>query len=203
MKKRFAILGVLGCLASSGVAAAADPLGADVETLSRELRERARYGVISELESLIRRGADVNAPAAYGETALFYAIQFGRVKAANRLLELGANPNLVDDTDRSPLLKAAEDCNWRVVEQLLKKGAKINHKDFYGRTALINAAEGGCVRAVAVLLTQGRGKIQIDAMDANYRTAYEYARHPWILWMIEKAREGAAVPQEGQPPALY
>jgi ankyrin repeat protein len=181
--------------------ARASTLEADIEALNAELRNGARVGMpVSRVDRLVRQGADVNAPAPYGETALYYAIQFGRVKVALRLLELGADPNSVDDVDRTPLLKAAEDCDWRLVKALLKAGARVNHQDHAGRTALINAAEGGCVRATAVILTLARGKVRIDQMDGNYRTALEYARHPWIQQMLEVSGGGHATPNEAVNP---
>ncbi|MEK6705290.1 MAG: ankyrin repeat domain-containing protein [Bdellovibrionota bacterium] len=157
------------------------------EFLNQMLRHEAKYGRISRIESLIQQGADVNGRAEYGETALYYSILFGRVKASLRLIELGADPNTTDDMDRTPLLKAADDCNYRIVEALLKVGANANHADYYGRTPLINAVESNCVRAVAVILSNAKGNVDLDAHDNSYRTATDYARHPWIEKMLEIA----------------
>ena len=98
------------------------------------------FGGYTAIERLTE-GANINGKAPHGESALEYAIRFGRYGAALRLIQLGANPNAEDDSGLSPLLRSASDCNGsRVVEALLRAGANVNHHDLYGRTALINAA---------------------------------------------------------------
>ncbi|MGK5085597.1 ankyrin repeat domain-containing protein, partial [Bdellovibrionota bacterium FG-1] len=142
----------LNTLVFAGAILAAES-SVDQESLNKSLRQEAMGGVIPRIEQLIRRGANINGQAAHGETALEYAIWFGRWGAALKLIELGANPNLADDSGRTPLLRAAGECNAsRVVEALLRAGAKVNHYDLYGKTALINAARADCARTVAVML---------------------------------------------------
>ena len=131
----------------------------DQEALNQSLRQEALSGVIPRIERLIRQGANINGKAPHGESALEYAIRFGRYGAALRLIQLGANPNAEDDSGLSPLLRSASDCNGsRVVEALLRAGANVNHHDLYGRTALINAAHADCVRTIAVILLKQRRK---------------------------------------------
>jgi ankyrin repeat protein len=159
------------------------------ETLNQELRQAAIVGVIPRIERLIQSGADINAQAPHGETALDYAIRFGRDSAALRLLGLGADPDATDDSGVSPLLRAAGQCNAsHVVEALLKAGADVNHRDGCGRTALMNAAQFNCTRSAAVLLLKAKDRIDLDARNDSFETASDLARQDSILQMIELAR---------------
>jgi hypothetical protein len=161
----------------------------DQEALNRDLREEAMSGVISHIEHLIHEGADINSKAPHGESALEYAIRFGRYGAALRLIQLGANPNSEDDSGLSPLLRAASECTAsRVVEALLRAGAEVNHHDLYGRTALINAVHGDCVRSVAIMLLRTKDDVEIDAQDDERETASDLSRGGLVLEMLDLAR---------------
>jgi ankyrin repeat protein len=161
----------------------------DQETLDRSLRQEAIAGVIPRIEELIRAGADINSKAPHGESALEYAIRFGRYKAALRLIQLGADPNSEDDSGLSPLMRAAGECNGsRVADALLRAGADVNHRDAYGRTALMNAAHADCVRSVAVLLLRAKDSIEIDAEDDSLETASDLSRQDLIPQMLDMTR---------------
>jgi ankyrin repeat protein len=182
------IFGVLGVAVASTSAIALDQ-SLDQEMLNRSLRQEAISGVIPNIEKLIRQGADVNSQAPHGESALEYAIRFGRYKAAMRLIELGANPNSEDDSGLSPLLRAAEECSAsRVVDVLIHAGADVNHRDLSGQTPLINAARSNCVRTITVLLARAKDTIEIDAQDDEYETAYDVTNEGMISAMLDMAR---------------
>lgn len=160
------------------------------ENLNRSLRQEIlSAGRISKINAFIKAGANVNAPAEYGETALYYAVLFGRVKATQRLLELGADPNITNETNKTPLHQAAESCNDRLVESLLKAGASPTAEDYCGRTPLHLSIASNCVRATAFLLQKEKEKINLDAQDCHFRTAQDYVQHPWIQSMLSAARE--------------
>jgi hypothetical protein len=40
-----------------------------------------------------------------------------------------------------------------------------------------------------MLLSKGRGRIRVDTQDHSFRSAADYARHPWIEDMLTKANE--------------
>jgi len=178
---RVVSLGLLS-LAVSSVSIAA-------EWLDQSLRQAAVAGVIPRIEELIRQGADINGKAAHGETALEYAIRFGRYRAALRLIQLGADPNSEDDSGLTPLLRAAGEPNAsRVVDALLRAGADVNHRDQYGRTALINAAHADCVRNVAVILVRAKDVVEIDARNDSLQSASDLAREGLVPQMLDMAR---------------
>ena len=152
----------------------------DRKELGKLLRaEAVCCGRISKIDSWVQAGADVDAQADYGETALFYVSSFGRTKAALRLLELGANPNIANDSDITPLQKAAADCNTKVVKALLDAGADVNFADHHGRTPLMKATISNCDGTVALLLS--RREIKIHTTDESRKTAMDFATHPWII----------------------
>jgi uncharacterized protein len=179
---------MLGTLAASTSSLALDQT-LDRETLNRSVRQEAISGVIPNIEKLVKLGADINSEAPHGESALEYAIRFGRYKAAIRLIELGANPNSEDDSGLSPLLRAAGECSAsRVVDALMRAGANVNHRDLSGQTALINAARSNCVRTITVLLARAKDTIEIDAQDDEYETAYDVTGQGMIPAMLDMAR---------------
>ncbi len=156
-------------------------------SLDARLRAEARIGTARRTRELLQAGANVNATASYGETALLYAAQFGHTKLARVLIEWGANPELeTEDLGQTPLIKAAEDGNWRMVEALLRAGANPNHANAFGRTPLIEASEGRNVRAVAVLLQLGGKRLDVRAEDGSGRSARDYALHPTIQSMLDR-----------------
>jgi len=172
----------------------------DQEALNQRLRQEAIAGVIPRIEKLILLGADINAQAPHGESALDYAIRFGRYGAALRLIQLGANPNSEDDLGMTPLLRAASEASAsRIVDALLRAGADVNHRDFYGRTALIIAAQTDCARTVAVLLTRSKNVIKIDAEDDDGQTASDLSQNGLIPYMLSLAREHQQVDAVNSP----
>jgi ankyrin repeat protein len=188
---RFASVVILGSLLwSSGYANAIESRW-DQETLNKSLRQEVIGGApVSKIERLVQMGAGINAKAAYGETALEYAVRFGRYKVALRLIELGADPNSENDSGMTPLHWAAQEPNAsRVVEALLRAGADVNRRDFYGRTALMFAAHADSIRTVAVILTRARDIVDIDAQNDHFETAESLARDGLIPEMLEIARK--------------
>ncbi|MCM2279012.1 MAG: ankyrin repeat domain-containing protein [Oligoflexia bacterium] len=188
---RFATLLLLGMLAWFSEAAFALEPPLEQDALDRSLRQAVIAGApLAKIERLIHAGAAINAKAAYGETALEYAVRFGRYRAALKLIELGADPDSENDSGMTPLHWAVQDLNAsRVVEALLRAGADVNRRDFYGRTALMFAAQADSVRSIAVILTRAREPVELDAHNDHMETASSLARSEMVLQMLELARK--------------
>jgi ankyrin repeat protein len=102
---------------------------------------------------LIEKGANIEAKASNGWTALRWASSNGHEAVVKLLLEKGAD-----------------------VELLLEKGADVDAKDRAGKTALQRAAENGHEAVVKLLVEKGA---DIDAMDERYgRTALRWVDCP-------------------------
>ncbi len=89
---------------------------------------------------LLKRGADPNAKAEGGMTALMFASESGNVLLVKMLVLNGADLELSYMEETTPLLIAVLNGHFDVVHFLLEKGADPNHQDSYQGSALLYAA---------------------------------------------------------------
>src|SRR5262249_51365707 len=80
-----------------------------VNALDRALLEVAEDGDVSDIEDLLRAGANVNAVILGDGTPLIAAAGDGRLEAVRYLLDRGADPNLPASGDGNPLIAAARE----------------------------------------------------------------------------------------------
>lgn len=120
-----------------------------------QVADAASRGNASEVERLLKGGADVNAQQADGATALQWAAYRGDAKLAELLLKAGARPGLANHNGATPLWLAAARGDAAVIEALLKGGADANEALPLGRRPLMLAARSGSVEAVRVLIEHG------------------------------------------------
>jgi len=120
-----------------------------------DIADAARKGNTTEVEHLLKRGADVNAQQADGATALQWAAYRGDAKLAELLLKAGAKPDLANRDGATPLWLAAARGDAGVVQALLNGGADANEQLPLGRRPLMLAARSGNVDAVHALLEHG------------------------------------------------
>ena len=107
-----------------------------------------KIGNKNKVIQLIEKGADVNAPTAYGNgTALFEAIQYNHKDIVKILIENGADVNKVRNDGVTPLILAIQYNNTEIIKILLNAGANTDKPDSlpaygndYGREVL-NMAE--------------------------------------------------------------
>ncbi len=131
--------------ATTGAAAGND----DISLVgAAELRDRPA------VDALLMQGADVNAPAPDGTTALHWAVRYDDLEMARVLIRAGANANAANRYGATSLLLACTNGNASIVDALLKAGANPNTFSA-GETALMTAARSGSVDAVRVLLDHG------------------------------------------------
>lgn len=128
---------------------------------------------ITEVNSLINEGLDINLAAPNGETALMVAAKNGHTDILVQLLEAGADANVVAPYD-TPLMAAARMGHVEVVTKLLEVGADANlaprNSDY---TPLMAAARGGYVEVVTKLLAAGA--------NANLTTDTGYTALLYVL----------------------
>ena len=115
----------------------------------------ARANDLAQTRQLIKSGADVNAPAADGSTALLYAAFDSNVDMIKTLLAAGADPNVANHFGVTPLLQASRYGDEAALEALLKGGADIAKAQREGETPLMAAARAGSVPAVKLLIKHG------------------------------------------------
>ena len=108
--------------------------------LDRRLQNAAGGGKLKKVESLIKRGANVNAQDGLGYAPLHLAAVYGHDDIVKVLLEKGSLVEIKNENEATPLLLAAGQNNERVIKLLFAHGADVNAQDKYHRTVLHNAA---------------------------------------------------------------
>jgi ankyrin repeat protein len=89
---------------------------------------------------LLKRGADPNAKAEGGKTALMFAAESGNTLLVKMLVLNGADPDLTFTEDTTPLLIAVLNGHFEAAHFLLEKGADPDHRDIYQGSPLLYAA---------------------------------------------------------------
>ena len=172
---------LFACLAvASWAAAAGDP----------PLVEAARAGDAAAVRALLDAGADVNAPAPDGATALHWAVHRDSPETVELLLAAGAHPAAVNRYGVAPLSLACTNGSAPVVERLLDAGADPNTVLPGGETALMTASRSGSAAAVELLVARGA---EVDARERTRgQTALMWAAAHGHAPVIERLLDAGA-----------
>jgi ankyrin repeat protein len=104
---------------------------------------------------LLKRGADPDASAEGGMTALMFACESGDTLLVKLLVLNGADPELTYLEGTTPLIISVLNNHFDVAYYLLQKGADPNHRDNYQGSALIYAAAINTYEIADLLLFYG------------------------------------------------
>jgi ankyrin repeat protein/mono/diheme cytochrome c family protein len=138
---------------------------------STALHHAAGYGPVGNLQSLIDKGADVNAKNRRGSTPLHWAIH--DEAKVRLLLSKGANVNAKQAQGRAPLYLAAMLGNGvPTMRLLLSSGADPNMTSANGQTPLMMAAQRGNVEVIQLLIEKGA---DANSKDGAGETALMFA----------------------------
>jgi ankyrin repeat protein len=124
------------------------------------------------ITTLLKKGADANAPQADGMTALHWAVYHDDEQTARLLIQAGANAKAANRYGVTPLALACTNGNTEIVTLLLKAGADANTTLGGGESALMIAARTGRPGPVKALLARGA---DVNAKDRNGQTALMWA----------------------------
>lgn len=94
---------------------------ANQNVLNQDLRNAASRGNLAKVQSLLAKGAQVNAKDKAGATALHFAAASGNAEIVKELLAKGADVNVKDKEGTTPLREAK---NGVVAELLRRAGAQ-------------------------------------------------------------------------------
>ena len=152
------------------------------------------------IESLIRRGANVNGGDKDGNTHLIYASWRGNSRCVSALLRAGVDVNKTNNCGETALMFAAENRDSKCVELLIEAGANVNVMDTagphkfgpsgYGFTALMRAAYKGKDKCVNSLLKAGADASKYSNSKKFSDTALFFAvwkRHYMCAELLLKA----------------
>lgn len=153
------------------------------------LVDAVRAHDVQAVRALLAQGADVNAPAGDGATALHWAVHHDDDEVVGLLLEAGAHADAANDLAVTPLHLAAANGSALVVRRLLQAGARPGAATEAGVTPLMEAARAGSIEVVRDLLAHGA---DVNAHEAGRgQTALMWAaarRHPGVVRLLIEAR---------------
>ncbi|MGI8656718.1 MAG: ankyrin repeat domain-containing protein [Pyrinomonadaceae bacterium] len=127
----------------------------------------AASGDITTVQSLLAKGADVNAKGYRDDTSLMAAAEGGHVAVVDTLLRAGAELNDRGGNGATALMLAAWSGQLKTVQSLLASGAKMDTNEDR-QTALMLAAAEGHVAVVELLLSAGA---DVNAKESHAMTA--------------------------------
>jgi ankyrin repeat protein len=120
------------------------------------IADAAMRGERADVQTLIKQGADVNAPQGDGVTALHWAARHGDVEMARMLVAAHANARAETRFGAyTPLHLAAERGSALIVKTLISAGAAVDARTSTGATALMLASGSGDTPSVAALIDAG------------------------------------------------
>jgi ankyrin repeat protein len=146
--RRLLIAGVVALLSAPPAAA---QTGGDGARLIEAVKSGERMAALA----LLQAGAQANATAPDGTTALHWAVRNNDAMLVDRLLRAGAKPHPENRYGVTPIALACESGTAALVERLLEAGVSANATGPYGETALHTCAHAGNTAGARVLLAAG------------------------------------------------
>lgn len=159
---------------------------------------------VAALAQAVERGADVNARAPDGRTALMVAAGAGDAALVRRLLGAGAQVNAVNGRGGTALMYAAVHGDLPTITALLGKGAEVDARASNGWTALMIASASGYVDLAARLIAAGA---DVNAADIYGWTPLMRAIHEGrtdvVRLLVQRARPVLEARDEQDATALH
>ena len=115
----------------------------------------AQRGKLDVVETLVTKGAALNALDAHRRTPFHLALKANALEIAGYLLKKGARIDSADNGGVTPLHSAVETGNVSIVTELVGKGVDVKAKSKKGITPLHLASGLGSMKMVALFLRSG------------------------------------------------
>ena len=133
--------------------------------LDEDLRNASMLGRISDMESVIAAGGNVNSPDPQQHfSPLHHAAQEGHVRAIGVLVRHGARVDGRSNTGLTALHQAVHPGQLKAVAALLEHGSSVNSRTNRGQVSLYYASDYNHLEVVALLLENGA---HIDSICDN------------------------------------
>ncbi|KAH3789094.1 fibronectin type 3 and ankyrin repeat domains protein 1-like isoform X2 [Dreissena polymorpha] len=134
------------------------------------LMQAAQKGFVSEVELLLKHGADVHLQNDAGKTALMLACYAGQLDVIKILRQNGARYTDFDRGGSAAIHWAVDGGHVKLLDWMIEDGADVDLQDLgSGWTPLIRCASVSGHREIALSLLQNGAKI--DAQDKDGKTA--------------------------------
>ena len=115
-----------------------------------------RNNDLTQIDRLIRAGADVKAANRYGITPIYLACQNGSAAAVARLLKAGVSANATANYGETALMTCARTGNVDAAKVLIEAGASVDAiESWHGETALMWAAAERHPEMIEALIKAG------------------------------------------------
>jgi len=154
------------------------------EQLDFQLVVTASKGDATTVLYLLGKGADVNAVADNGISALMYASQGGYLQVVKTLVANGANINYFPEGELSSISAAITNNHYDIVEYLLYKGANKNIADSKNITPLIYASAYGYFDIVRLLLQYRTDINKVDTYGNSALMMSVLYNHPDVSELL-------------------
>ena len=153
------------------------------DELNKRLYDAVSGNRISEIEQLLKQGADVNAKDKNGWTPLHQAANKGFPEIVKLLIKNGADVNVKDKDGWTPLHDALYWDLVGIAKLLIENGADVNAKDKRGETPIHKASKFKNINVVEVLIENG-----VDPFIKNKdgETALDLCEDKAIREILEK-----------------
>jgi ankyrin repeat protein len=187
--------------------ALAPHLGArDSQAQTRELvADAAELRDLDAVRTLLKKGADPNAPQPDGATALHWAVHWDDHSTAEVLIKAGARLDAVNDLGVFALSLACSRGSSAMVKRLIAAGASVRAALPSGESAVMTCARTGAAEAIRGLAERGA--------DVNVREAHR--GQTALMWaaggkhagavkvLIERGADVNAVSTGGFTPLMF
>jgi hypothetical protein len=161
------------------------------KALDRQYLEAAKKGNLSEVKELLGKGAALLANDD-GNTALFYAAEYGRKDTVGYLLDAGIPLNVKNRIGSTPLTGAAAKGHKEVAWMLYMRGSDPKEKNLTGMSPLGYAGSAGYTDMIA-LLSRPRNPVEVvlsrEVGDRTLQEIFNFTREE-RLSLIRKGEEG-------------
>lgn len=121
-------------------------------SLEYNLMLASALGIPSEIDRLVKKGADIEAETEEGATPLVIAVAADKTEAVKAILKYNPDVNKKTKFNETPLLIAVKNQNPEIAEALIRAGADVNMPDKYGATPLHYSSINGNFTLTDLLL---------------------------------------------------
>jgi len=165
-------------------------MGANINALDSQgsgtpLHYATMFGAVDAIETLLSRGANVNATNANKATPLHLATQKGKIDSIKVLLSHEASVNAKEINGRTPLHIASAEGFVVAVNILIAHKAEVNATDSAMQTPLHDAVRFGKNAVVKALLANGADTSAVESRDETpLLTAFTFGNLDAVIELL-------------------